>query len=180
MADIHDPSNHQPPTRREVLERGPSERGFLGDRVALTTATEPRPEVHEVLDSDAVLKTEGPGGLVFQNRGILIGAFAMVFINLITFWMPGMSALLAGAFGGFFAKRWKSGMVAAAIASVALPATLAFLRLWMRTDTSYFLLGINFFLYALLNAVCLFLGAAAGVYSRPLAERRGLSREVLT
>lgn len=178
MSDILDPQNTPPVTRREILENGPSEKGLLGARTSYTTATEPLPEVVDSGDRDFRLEPSLNTGVQFEQRGLVIGAFTMVFISFALFWVPVLGAMLAGAFGGFFAKRWKSGFMAAAFASVAVPIALAFLNLWMKTGALNFTYGMNFLGWSALHIVAMFIGTAAGVYSRPHAERRGLREDI--
>lgn len=176
MSDILEPQSPMPEPHREELVTNPYEREFLESREAPHIAGQlPSGPVE---GEDFILRSASSTGLDLEHRGVIIGTFTMVFLSFITFWAPGLSGLLAGTFGGFFAKRWKRAFLAAAIASVATPALLAFLYGWMRTGSYYFLYGLGFGRWTALHIVSLFIGAAAGVYSRPLAERRGLQREV--
>jgi hypothetical protein len=128
--------------------------------------------------------TDGPvlvrsSGFELQHRGITIGALTMVTISFLTFWVPGLGAILAGMAGGFFAKRWGRAFLSAAIASVAVPAALVFLDTMKATGDLRFLWGLGFANWTLLHIVSLFIGAALGVYSCPLVDRSGgLRREL--
>lgn len=176
MSDILESQKPLVEPRGEELVANPYEREFLESREAApVVGSLPSGPVEGV---DYVLRSEGNTGLAFEQRGLLIGAFTMVLISFLTFWAPGVSGLLAGAFGGFFAKRWKRAFIAAGMASVATPAMLAFLEGWTRTGSLNFLSGMSFWQWTALHVVGLFVGAASGVYSRPLAERRGLQREL--
>jgi hypothetical protein len=180
MSEFIDPQNPKPKTRREVLEDGQCERGLLGGREVRTTASEPLPDIqdsgyHEVL----VLETPTEG-IPFKNRGLVIGAFTMVFVGLITFWMPFLNGMLGGVFGGFFARTWKRAFVAAALASVAVPATIAFFYGFDTPDLLYFMYGLGFWRWTALHVLGMFIGAAAGVYSRPEADRRRFIRREIT
>ncbi len=178
MSEFIDPRNPKPRTRREVLEDGQCERGLLGGREIHTTATEPLPDIQESGYTELLVREVPTDGLRFKDRGLVIGAFTMTFIGLITFWVPFLNGMLAGVFGGFFAKRWKRAFVAAAIASVAVPATIAFFYGFDTPDLLYFMYGLGFWRWTALHVLGMFLGAAAGVYSRPLADRRTLRRHV--
>ena len=176
MSDILEPQKPTPEPRREELVDNPYEREFLESREASHIAGElPSGPVE---GTDYILRSASNNGVELEHRGLIIGAFTMVLIGFATFWAPGVSGLLAGAFGGFFAKRWKRAFLAAGMASVATPAMLAFLEGWTKTGSYHFLSGMGFWQWTALHIVCLFIGAASGVYSRPLAERRGLQREV--
>lgn len=179
MSDTVDPKNFKPRTRREALENVECERGLLGGREIRTTATEPLPDIEETTYREVLVREAPADGLPILHRGFIISAFTMVLIGVVTFFAPGLNALMAGAFGGFFAKRWKRAFAAAAFASVAVPAFFAFLYAWDTPDMLYLFYGLGFWGWSVLNAVCMFLGAAAGVYSRPLEDRRGFRREIM-
>ncbi|MFL5351723.1 hypothetical protein [Archangium sp.] len=176
MSDIVDPN--RPRTRREVLEDAECQRGILGGRELRATATEPLPDIEETTYREVLVREAPSDGLPILRRGLVIATFTMVFIAAILFFAPGFNALMAGVFGGFFARRWGRAFVAAALASVAVPAFFAFLYGWDTPDMLYLFYGLGFGGWSLLNAVCMFIGAAAGVYSRPLADR-GLHRDVM-
>ncbi len=176
MSELFDPNSPKPRTRREALEKEPCERGFLGGREIRTTATEPLPDIQETGYRDVVAQSSQ--SVELKHRGFVIGTFTMVLISLITFFAPGLNALLGGVFGGFFAKRWGRAFAAAAVASVMVPAIFAFFFGFDTPDFLYLFYGLGFWGWTALHVVCMFIGAAAGVYSRPLAERRRIRREV--
>jgi hypothetical protein len=178
MSEFIDPQNPKPKTRREVLEDGQCDRGFLGGREVRTTATEPLPDIEETGYHEVLVRETPTNGLPIKNRGFTIAAFTMTFVGLITFWLPFLNGLLGGVFGGFFAKRWKRAFAAAALASVAVPAAIAFFYGFDTPDLLYFMYGLGFWRWTALYVLGMFLGTAAGVYSRPLADRRGLRREI--
>ncbi|HYO57699.1 hypothetical protein [Archangium sp.] len=178
MSESHDPKNPRPKTRREILEDSQCARGLLGGREVLTTPTEPLPDIEETGYHEVAVREMPTNGLEIKHRGIVIGAFTMVLVSLITFYMPFFNGMLGGVFGGFFARRWGRAFVAAAVASVAVPATIAFFYGFDTPDLLYFLYGLGFWRWTALHVVGLLIGAAAGVYSRPLADRRGSRREV--
>jgi hypothetical protein len=177
MSEIIDPKNPKPKTRREVLEDSQCERGLLGGREILTTATEPLPDIQESGYRLVDVREMPTHGLEIKHRGLVIGAFTMVLVSLITFYMPFLNGMLGGVFGGFFAKRWGRAFGAAAVASVAVPALIAFLYGFDTPDLLYFMYGLGFWGWTALHVVGLLIGTAAGVYSRPLADRRSLRRE---
>ncbi|WNG51164.1 hypothetical protein F0U60_48820 [Archangium minus] len=178
MSETFDPKNPRPRTRREILESGQCDRDLMGRPEILTTATEPLPDIEETSYREVLVRDVPTNGLEIRHRGVVIGAFTMVLISAITFFIPGFNALLGGLFGGFFAKRWGRAFAAAAISSVAVPALFAFLYGWDTPDMLYLFYGLGFWGWSVLNAVGMFIGAAAGVYSCPLAERRRLRREL--
>jgi hypothetical protein len=179
MSEPIDPNNPRPRTRREVLEDAQCERGILGGREIRTTAAEPLPDIEESTYRDVLVRETPTNGVEIQHRGFVISAFTMVFLAVILFFAPGLNSLLAGAFGGFFARRWGRAFAAAAFASVAVPAFFAFLYGWDTPDLLYLFYGLGFWGWSLLNAVGMFIGAASGVYSRPVADRRGFRRDVM-
>lgn len=178
MSEFIDSQNPRPKTRREILEDGQCDRGFLGGRELRTTATEPLPDIEETGYREVLVRETPINGLEIKNRGFTIAAFTMTFVGLITFWMPFLNGMLGGVFGGFFAKRWKRGFAAAAFASVAVPAAIAFLYGFDTPDLLYFMYGLGFWRWTALHVLGTFVGMAAGVYSRPLADRRSLRRQV--
>lgn len=178
MSDTFDPKNPRPQTRREILESGQCERDIMGRPMVHTTITEPLPDIEESNYPEVPAREVPINGLELKHRSVVIGAFTMVLISVITFFIPGFNALLGGLFGGFFARRWGRAFAAAAIASVAVPAFFAFLYGWDTPDMLYLFYGLGFWGWSIINAVCMFIGAAAGVYSCPLAERRGFQREL--
>lgn len=178
MSEFIDPQNPKPKTRREVLEDGQCQRGMLGGREIRTTASEPLPDIQDSGYHEVLARETPTDGIPIKNRGLVIGAFTMTFVGLITFWMPFLNGMLGGVFGGFFAKQWKRAFAAAAFASVAVPAAIAFFYGWDTPDLLYFMYGLGFWRWTALHVLGTFLGTAAGVYSRPLTERRGLRRHI--
>jgi len=169
----------KPRTRREVLEDQNGERGMWGREVH-ATATEPLPEISETGYQDVMVRETPVNGLEFKNRGLVISVLTMTLVSLATFYFPFLNSLLGGVFGGFFAKRWGRAFTAAAISSVAVPGTIGFLYAFDTPDLHYMFYGMGFWGFVALNAVGMFIGAAAGVYSRPLADRRALPRRHIT
>ncbi|QRN98424.1 hypothetical protein JRI60_05030 [Archangium violaceum] len=178
MSEPIDPKSPKPTTRRELLEKGYCEKGVWGPEIH-ATATEPMPDFEESGYRDVVVIPTPTEGVEFKRRGLIIGALTMISVSFITFYIPFLNALLGGVFGGFFAKRWGRAFGAAAIASVAVPAIIAFLYGFDTPDLLYFMYGLGFWGWTALHVVGMFIGAASGVYSRPLADRRGLSRGVM-
>ncbi|HEX8435958.1 hypothetical protein [Archangium sp.] len=179
MSDITDNQGPQPRTRREILEDQQCERGVWGGREVHATASEPLPDIQETGYQGVMVRETPTHGVEIKHRGLVIGAFTMVFMSTLLFFAPFLNSLMAGAFGGFFAKRWGRAFGAAAIASVAVPAIFAFFYGFFDTPDFYNLFyGLGFGGWTALHVVGLLIGTASGVYSRPLAERRGLRREV--
>jgi len=172
MSEIIDDQGPKPRTRREVLENPQCERGIFGGREIHTTATEPMPEYSDTGYTDVTVRVAPSNGIPIFNRGLFIGTATMVVVSAILFWVPFLNALMAGAFGGFFARNWSRAFKAAAAASVAVPALFAFLYGWDTPDFYYMFYGLGFWGWTALHVVGLFIGAASGVYARPVAERR--------
>lgn len=169
MSDIIEPQDRLPQRSQEPE----AQESVLRARGYPATETEPSAS----LDNGPV--EVRPGGLELQHRGLIIGATTMVVISFLTFWVPGLGAILAGMAGGFAAKRWGRAFVAAAIASAVVPATLVVLNVMKATGDLRFLWGLGFTNWTILHVVSLFIGAALGVYSCPLVERSGgLRREL--
>jgi hypothetical protein len=179
MSDNIDDQVLKPRTRREILEDQNCERGVWGREVH-ATASEPLPEIADTTYQGVLVRETPINGLELKNRGLVISVLTMVGVSLMTFYFPFLNSLLGGVFGGFFAKRWGRAFTAAAIASVAVPATLGFLYAFDSPDFLYMFYGLGFWGFAALNAVGMFIGAASGVYSRPLADRRALPRRHVT
>jgi hypothetical protein len=169
----------KPRTRSEILADEHCERGLWGREVH-ATATEPLPDIAET-GYQGVLAREVPtNGLELKHRGLVISTLTMVGVSLITFYFPLINSLMGGVFGGFFARRWGRAFAAAALASVAVPGTLAFFYGFDSPDFLYMFYGLGFWGFAALNALGMFIGAASGVYSRPLADRRAFPRRHIT
>ncbi|PTL83083.1 hypothetical protein [Vitiosangium sp. GDMCC 1.1324] len=179
MSEPIDPKNPKPLTRREILESGEYERDFMGRPEVRTTVAEPLPDIEETSYHDVLVREVPTEGLSLKHRAFAIAAFTMVLLSISTYFAPGFNGLLAGAFGGFFAKRWRPALQAAVFASVAVPAFFAFLYAWDTPDMLYLFYGLGFWGWSVLHAVCVFIGAAAGVYSRPEEDRLGIRREVM-
>ena len=178
MSEIINDQGPKPRTRREVLEDQNCERGILGRREIHTTASEPLPDFEDTGYHDVTVRVETSNGIPIFNRGLFIGTATMIAVSAILFWVPFLNSLMAGAFGGFFAKRWGRAFKAAALASVAVPAFFAFLYGWDTPDFYYMFYGLGFWGWTALHVVGLFIGAASGVYARPVAERRRFRRAV--
>lgn len=173
MSEPIDPHSTHPLTRREALERAQQEKGLFGPRVR-TTATEPLPDIEETGYSGVLLRSDR---VELKHRGFMIAVFTMVLVSGITFYIPFFNGLLGGVFGGFFAKRWGRAFGAALAASIAVPGLIAFFYGWDTPDLLYFLSGLGFWGWTALHVLGLFIGAAGGVYSRPVSDRHALSRE---
>ena len=178
MSDNIDDQGPKPRTRREALENPQCDRGILGGREIHTTASEPIPDFEETGYHGVIVREAPADGIPIRNRGLFIGTATMVGVSAILFWVPFFNSLMAGAFGGFFARTWGRAFKAAALASVAVPAFFAFLYGWDTPDFYYLFYGLGFWGWTALHVVGLFIGAASGVYSRPVAERRRFPREI--
>ena len=143
----------------------------------LVDGSQVRAAAYGSLDDGPVLVRSSDPSL--KHRGLIIGFLTMVSISFITFWIPGLGSLMAGFFGGFFAKRWKRSFIAAALASVAVPLMLGFLDFMRPVHGLHDLYGIGLVDWTILHIVSLFIGTASGVYSCPLVDRSGgLRREL--
>lgn len=169
----------KPRTRSEILADERCERGFWGREVH-ATATEPLPDIAETSYRDVLAREVPTNGLELKHRGLVISTLTMVGVSLITFYAPLFNSLMGGTFGGFFAKHWGRAFAAAALASVAVPGAFAFFYGFDSPDLLHMFYGLGFWGFAALNALGMFIGAAAGVYSRPLEERRASPRPPIT
>jgi hypothetical protein len=179
MSETIDPQGPKPRTRREILEDKQCERGVLGGPEVRAIASEPLPDFEDTGYHGVLVRETPTNGMEIKHRGLVISAFTMVFVSTILFFVPGLNSLMAGAFGGFFAKRWGRAFGAAVVASVAVPALFAFLYNAFDTPDFYNLFyGLGFGGWTALHIVGLFIGAASGVYSRQPEERRRIRREL--
>ncbi|OJH41380.1 hypothetical protein [Cystobacter ferrugineus] len=171
MSDIIDPKGSAPvnPRSNVFVDQTRGQEQVEGSEV--------RAAAYGCLDDGPVLvrSTNPP----MKHRGLTIGTLTMVTVSLITFWMPGLGSLMAGVFGGFFAKRWKRSFIAAALASVAVPLILRFLDIMRPEQGLHDLYGIGMVNWTIVHIVSLFIGTAIGVYSCPLVERSGGLRQEL-
>ncbi len=101
-----------------------------------------------------------------HNR-FIVSTVVMVLTSLALFFLPLFNGLLAGAFGGFHARRMSRALAAAAFASVAVPATLAFLLFIGTATQSHLFWGLGFWGYTALYVIGMFIGAATGAVSSP-------------
>jgi hypothetical protein len=171
MSDIIDPQGSPPVNPRSdvfVDQTGAQE---------LVDASEVPAAPHSSIEEGPVLVRSSD--LTLQHRGLVIGTLTMMTVSLITFWIPGLGSLMAGVFGGFFAKRWKRSFVAAALASVVVPLMIGFLDFMKPAHGLHFLYGIGLVNWTILHIVSLFIGTAIGVYSCPLVDRSGGLRQEL-
>lgn len=117
------------------------------------------------LPSDVTMK---PEGFPLHHR-IFIGSVLTMFIaSFVTFWIPLFNGLIGGTFGGYHAGRMKRALAAAAVNSVAVPATLAGLYFFSQHSSSRFFYGLGFDGFVVLHVIGTFIGAVAGAASRPL------------
>jgi hypothetical protein len=177
MSDTIDPKSPKPLTRREALEEHKYERGLWGPEIR-ATASEPLPDIEETGYHGVLVRETPSNGIEIKHRGLVVSAFTMVVVSLITFYMPFLNALLGGVFGGFFARRWGRAFGAATVASVTVPALIAFFYGFDTPDLLYFLYGLGFWGWTALHVVGMFIGAACGVYSCPVEDRRARPRQV--
>jgi hypothetical protein len=169
MSEKIENEGQHPRTRREVLEGHKYEKGFWGPEVH-ATSEEPLPDEEHSGYHDVQVRSDR---IELKHGGLLASATYMTLLSLITFFIPLFNGLLGGFFGGFRAHRWGRAFGAAAVASVLVPGLFAFFYGFFDTpDTLYLFYGLGFWGWTALHVVGLFIGAAAGVYSRPLADRR--------
>jgi hypothetical protein len=147
--------------------------------VIVTPPDAPLPNARYTYVDDSPVIVRSGSDLPIEHRGLVIAVMSMVAISFLTFWVPLFGSLLAGAVGGFFARRWGRAFTAAAVASVAVPVMLFVLNGFKPGGSMAFLLGLTFAQWIVMHVVSLFVGAATGVYSRPLSER-GLPEKPLT
>jgi hypothetical protein len=152
-------------TRREILEQCQRDGRKHPDSHSIR---EPLPEYEDSHYTQVQLR---PDRLVFHNRGFIIATLTMVFVSALLFFAPVLNSLLGGVFGGFYARRWGRALASAAVASVAVPGLFLFLYGWDTPDLNYMFYGLGFGGFTALHILGTFLGALAGVASRPLEER---------
>jgi hypothetical protein len=170
MSDIIDPKGSTPVNpRSDVFVDQTREQ-------ELVEGSEVRAAAYSLDDGPVEVRSSNPS---LKHRGLTIGALTMITVSFITFWIPGLGSLMAGFFGGFFAKRWKRSFIAAALASVAVPLILRFLDIMRPEQGLHDLYGIGLVNWTILHIVSLFIGTAIGVYSCPLVERSGGLRQEL-
>jgi hypothetical protein len=152
-------------TRREILDQCQRDGRKHPDSHSIH---EPLPEYEDSSYTQVQLR---PDRLVFQNRGFIIATLTMVLVSSVLFFAPLLNGLMGGVFGGFYARRWGRALASAAVASVAVPGLFLFLYGWDTPDLNYMFYGLGFGGFAALHILGTFLGALAGVASRPLEER---------
>ena len=171
MSEKIEDKGPRPRTRREALEEhGHGRSPYMGGPEVHSTAHEPLPDVEHSGYHDVQVQENR---IEFEHRGFAIAAFTMVLLSLITFYIPLFNGLLGGVIGGFFARRYCPALGAAALASVMVPALLAFFYGWDTPDFLYFFSGLGYWGWAALHVFGLFVGAVAGVFgSHPVRERQ--------
>ncbi|MFP2959938.1 hypothetical protein ACLEPN_19410 [Myxococcus sp. 1LA] len=120
------------------------------------------------------IRRELPADLTFKSDTInpvhsrfIVSTLVMVITSLVLFFAPMFNGLLAGAFGGFHARRMPRALAAAAFSAVAVPATLAFLLFIGTATQGHVFYGLGFWGYTALYVIGLFIGAVTGAISHP-------------
>ncbi|EAU63137.1 hypothetical protein STIAU_0677 [Stigmatella aurantiaca DW4/3-1] len=98
----------------------------------------------------------------------------MVFISLITFFIPLLNGLLGGAFGGYHAGQMKRALGAALVTSILVPAILLSAYALAGPHLVRLFSGLGTWGWIGLHVTGTFLGAAAGAASRPHDTERDL------
>lgn len=133
----------------------------------------PRGWKYSPLPADVTFKDEE---IHFKHNNFVVSTATMIVTSLVTFFVPLFNGLLGGTFGGFHARRLPRALLAAAISSVAVPGVLGTLYLFDSPDSLRLYYGLGFKGWALLHVIGTFIGAVAGVASRPLALTGRLRR----
>jgi hypothetical protein len=144
------------------------------DKTPRTYATEPPRRVEYAnLPPDVTLK---PNEIILKRPILVVSVATMVFISLITFYIPLFNGLLGGTFGGFHAGRMRRALGAALATSIIVPAFIWFAYALGEQQPHYFFWGLGFSGWALLHIIGTFIGAVAGAASRPLITERNMQR----
>lgn len=142
------------------------------DKTPPSYATEPARHVdYDELPPGVTLK---PEAIAVKHSIFATSVVVMVFISLITFWMPFVNGLLGGAIGGFHAGRMKRALAAAVASSVMVPAILGFAHLMSRQPGLRFLMDLTTGQWVACHVAGTLLGAAAGAFARPPFTERDL------
>lgn len=155
MADIIPPRNDTDSTRQHVVTEPP--RGWK----------------YSPLPPDVTFKDEE---ITLKHKNFVVSTATMIITSLVTFFIPLFNGLLGGTFGGFHARRLPRALAAATVSAVAVPAFIRFLYLFDTPDFLRMFYGLGFNGWALLHVIGTFIGAVAGVASRPLALTGRLHR----
>jgi hypothetical protein len=115
-----------------------------------------------------------PEGIALKHHIGVVSTMAMVLTSFITFWMPVFNGLLGGLLGGYHAGNMKRALGAAVVSSAAVPGLLWFLNFMSEQPGLLFLMGLSFKEWIIAHVIGTFLGAIAGVYSRPKFTERDL------
>jgi hypothetical protein len=105
-----------------------------------------------------------------KHNTFIVSTLTMVFTSLITFYFPLFNGLLGGTFGGFHARTFGRALGAALLSSLIVPGILLFAYGFDQPDFLRFFWGLGFEGFVALHVIGTFIGAVAGVFSRPLAE----------
>ncbi len=154
MADIIPPRNDTEPTRQHPVTEPP--RGWK----------------YSPLPPDATFKDEE---IPLRHKTFVVSTLTMIITSLVTFFVPLFNGLLGGTFGGFHARRLSRALAAAAVTSVAVPAFIRLLY-FFAPDSLRLFYGLGFWGWTLLHVIGTFIGAVAGVASRPLGLTGPLHR----
>jgi hypothetical protein len=106
-----------------------------------------------------------------RHNTFVVSVATMVITSLVLFWAPLFNSMLGGVFGGFHARTWGRAMGAAVVNSIVVPAIILFAYGFNQPDLLRFFYGLGIEGWVILHVVGTFVGAACGVYSRPLVDR---------
>jgi hypothetical protein len=147
---------------------------MMDDKTPHHYVTEPpRGWKYSPLPPDVTFKEEG---ITLKHHNFVVSTATMIVTSLVLFFIPLFNGLLGGTFGGFHARRLPRALLAAAVSSVAVPGVLRFLYLFDTPDFLRMFGGLGFNGWAMLHVIGTFIGAVAGVASRPLALTGRLRR----
>lgn len=146
------------------------------DKTPRSYATEP-PRPIDVMDMPVGVSVRPSLNYIEPKHNTFIVSVAtMVFTSLITFYIPLFNGLLGGVFGGFHARRWGRALGAALVNSLVVPAILLFAYGFDTPDLQRLFYGLGVQGWLALHVIGTFIGAVAGVASRPLALTGRLRR----
>jgi hypothetical protein len=148
------------------------------DKTPRSYATEPERPI-DVMDSPVGVGLRPSLNYIEpKHNTLIVSTLTMVFTSLLTFWMPLFNGLLGGTFGGFHARTLGRALGAAFLNSLIVPGIVLFAYGFDQPDLLRFFWGLGVQGWVALHVIGTFIGAVAGVFSRPLAEGEHRMRRV--
>lgn len=151
----------------EITPRDPNTR----DRTPRSYGTEPARPIDAMEMPDGCTVIEEGNYIEPRHNTFIVSVATMVITSLVLFWAPLFNSMLGGVFGGFHARTWGRAMGAAVLNSILVPAIILFAYGFDQPDLLRFFYGLGIEGWIILHVIGTFVGAACGVYSRPLVDR---------